>query len=352
MLSRELLEISVQKLCPELVKWREYVDKDLRIAFIGFGKMGLLHSGILNLLSPGVVRAVVDKSILLRFGVSRLINSIRFYNDIDKMLREIEPDAVYITTPAVSHYGIIRSLIKEGVEHIFVEKPPTVDYNQLQSIISMKMKDQIIMVGFQKRYALTFRHAKILLDNDAIGNIIRVRSYIKSSDILEPTKRFDSIGRGVLLELGVHLIDLLTWYFDIKRVAKAESRSIYTKVDDVFKAELEADKDLKISLEISWSDPGYRAPETYIEIQGSKGVIKVSEDYLKISLDNDTEIALYKPHYYQGVPPVNLSDPEYTIEDIDFIESLYEDREPLTIIEKTSDAMKLVEELYNKIERK
>jgi branched-subunit amino acid ABC-type transport system permease component len=44
---------------------------------IGFGKMGLLHSGILNLLAPGAVKAVADKSILLTFGASRLIKSAR-----------------------------------------------------------------------------------------------------------------------------------------------------------------------------------------------------------------------------------------------------------------------------------
>ena len=40
----------------------------LRLAVIGFGKMGVLHSTILNLLSPGSVRIIVEKSRLLRFS--------------------------------------------------------------------------------------------------------------------------------------------------------------------------------------------------------------------------------------------------------------------------------------------
>jgi len=239
------------------------------------------------------------------------------------------------------------------VRYIFVEKPPTVNYKQLLDLISIKKGGQVVMVGFQKRYALTFRHAKLLLDNGVIGGVEEVNAYIRSGDILEPTSRFDALGRGVLLDLGVHLIDLLTWFFRIKSVERARSRSLYIRVDDVFTAELEAREGFKIFIEASWSNPDYRVPETYIEVKGSHGVLRVAEDYLKVStsreyelLGSKREVTLYKPHYYQGIPPANLADPEYTIEDIHFLESICEGREPLTSIEKSLETMKLVDELY------
>jgi len=146
---------------------------------------------------------------------------------------------------------------------------------------------------------------------------------------------------------------LLVWLFKVKSVSRAESKSLYTRVDDVFTAELEAERGFKISLEASWSNPYYRVPETYIEIWGSWGVLRVTEDYLKVStsreyelLGNKREVTLYKPHYYQGIPPTNLADSEYTIEDIHFLESICEGREPLTSIEKSLETMKLVDELY------
>jgi predicted dehydrogenase len=209
------------------------------------------------------------------------------------------------------------------------------------------------MVGFQKKYALTFRHAKLLLENNVIGEVEKVYAYIRSGDILGPTNRFNVLGRGVLLDLGVHLVDLLTWFFNVKDVARAEGKSLYTHVDDVFTAELEAEDGFKISIETSWSSPEYRVPETYVEVQGSRGVIRVTEDYLKVStsiehelLGNKRELAFYKPHYYQGIPPVNLADPEYTIENIHFLESIREGREPLTSIERSIETMRLVDELY------
>jgi predicted dehydrogenase len=344
----------ISRLSPELANWgRRVVNDELRIAIIGFGKMGLLHSGILNLLAPGAVKAIVDKSFLLTFGASRLIKSIKFYRDIEKMLNKVEPSTVYVATPTSSHYPIVKSLLEHGVKYIFVEKPPTLNLNQLQSLVSTKKQGQIVMVGFQKKYALTFRHAKLLLESNVIGEVEKVCAYIRSGDILEPTSRFDVFGRGVLLDLGVHLVDLLTWFFNIKDVARAEGKSLYTHVDDVFTAELESGKGFKISIEASWSSPEYRVPETYIEVQGSRGVIRVTEDYLKAStaiehelLGNKKEVAFYKPHYYQGIPPVNLADPEYTIENMHFLESIHEAREPLTSIEKSIETMRLIDELY------
>jgi len=344
----------ILRLCPELANWGKHaVNNELRVAIIGFGKMGLLHSGILNLLAPGIVKAIVDKSLLLTFGASRLIKSIKFYRDIEKMLNEVEPSTVYVTTPTSSHYPIVKSLLEHGVKYIFVEKPPTLNHKQLQSLVSMKKQGQIVMVGFQKKYALTFRHAKLLLENNVIGEVEKVYAYIRSGDILEPTNRFNALGRGVLLDLGVHLVDLLTWLFKVKEIVKAESKNLYTCVDDVFTAELEADRGYRISMEASWSNPEYRVPETYIEVQGSHGVIRVTEDYLKVStgiehelLGNKKEVAFYKPHYYKGIPPVNLADPEYTIENIHFLESIHEAREPLTSIERSIETMRLIDELY------
>jgi predicted dehydrogenase len=347
------------KFCSELNEWEKIASESkLKVAIIGLGKMGLLHSGILNLLVPGIVRAIVDKSPLLTFGASRMVKSAKFYRNVEKMLRDIEPDAVYVTTPTGSHYSITKTLLESGLRYVFVEKPPTVSFEQLRDLVSLKRKEQSVMVGFQKRYALTFRHAKMLLEEGAIGEVKEVKSYIKSGDILEPTTRFNALGRGVLLDLGVHLVDLLSYFFKIKGIAKAESKSIYTGVDDEFRAELEAEDGFSVFMEASWSSQDFRVPETYIEIQGSDGTLMVTEDYLKFShraeeqsLEKSSEFSLYKPHYYKGIPPVNLADPEYTLENIHFIKSIVERRDPMTSLEGSYQTMELIDELYKEAKK-
>jgi len=246
-----LVQALIPRLCPEVVNRRRYVDGDLKVAVIGFGKMGLLHSAILNLLAPGVVRVVIDKDFLLTFGASRLVRSVMFYRNVGRMLREVEPNIAYVTTPTSSHYPIVKDLLERGVKYVFVKKPLTMNLEQLQELTSTKDPSQVVMVGFQKRYALPFRHVKLLLESGILGEVIRVSFYIRSGDILEPTSRFDKLGRGVLLDLGIYLVDLLTWFFRVEHVVRVEFKSIYTRVDDVFKAELETKEGFTISVEAS-----------------------------------------------------------------------------------------------------
>lgn len=316
------------------------------IAIIGFGKMGILHSGILNLLVPGSVKYIVDKSLLISLGGRLFVKTLRFYRSFEKLLSKEDVDAVYVTTPTSSHYPIVKRALEAGIKGVFVEKPPTVNSKQLLELIDLSRKS-IVTVGFQKRYGLPFIHAKKIIDSKALGLVKQVACYIKSGDILTSTDRFDALGRGVLLDLGVHLVDLLTWFFSDLEVVKAEYKSLYTKVDDVFKAELESSMGFKVFFETTWSDSNYRLPETYMKIEMENGIVEVTEDYLKVACGNSSR-ALYKPNYYQGFPPVNLADPEYTIENMFFLSSLVTGVKPPSDLCSTLKTMELIDKLYER----
>jgi len=64
------MRILILRLCSEVIGWKRYIiNINLKIAVIGFGKIGLLHSSVLNLLATGLVKAVVDRFFLI-FGTS------------------------------------------------------------------------------------------------------------------------------------------------------------------------------------------------------------------------------------------------------------------------------------------
>jgi predicted dehydrogenase len=345
--------MSTEKIIQEVENWKSYMNQDFNISIVGFGKMGALHSGILNLLKPGCVKAVVEKGRLITFGASKIIKCTKFYRDLDEMLRKNNPDTVYVTTPAGSHYNIISRLLESQVENIFVEKPPTIDSQQLGILINKKGSGKRVMVGFQKRFALPFRHAKNIISEGEIGEIENVSSYIKSGDILTPTDRFDNIGRGVLLDLGIHLVDLLNWILKIDTVKSSSFKKIFTNVDDYFEFTMKTAKGADVFVETTWSSPEHRVPLTYIMIRGSKGTLEVTEDYLRVEYTQNypekrNRLELYKPHYYQSTPPVNLGDPEYTLENMHFLQSICSSEEPLTSLENVRQTMYLVDQLYRK----
>jgi len=342
-------------LMPEVLDYEKEVSQDLRFAVIGFGKMGILHSGILNLLRHNCVKIVVDNSRLLTFGASRLIKNVTFCRDLNKLLKRDDFDAVYVTTPPQSHYAIVSKLLETGVKYVFVEKPPTVNSRQIASLVDKMEKGQVVMAGLQKRFALPFRHAKLLISEKVVGDVEKVSAHIKSSDIMVPTSRFKSLGRGVNLDLGIHLIDLLVWIFNVSIVKYARCGAIYSGVDDYFEAILKNEDNVEFSVEVTWSSPAHRLPETCIEVYGSKGELKVTEDCLRVRSTEDChlpssekELTMYKPHYYQDTTLVNLADPEYTLENMHFIHSISKSIKPLTDLRNLTKVMSIMDEMYKK----
>jgi predicted dehydrogenase len=273
------------------------------------------------------------------------VKKIKFYRSFEKLISNEDVDAVYVTTPTSSHYWVVKRALEAGVKGVFVEKPPTINSKQLLELVDLS-RGSTVMVGFQKRFALPFIHAKRILDSKALGSVRHVTGYIRSGDILTSTSRFDKLGRGVLLDLGVHLADLMTWFFGELKVTKAMFRSLYTKVDDMVEAELESPEGFRILFEASWSNPDYRLPETYMNIKLEKGTIEVTEDYLRIKEAGVSNKTFYKPNYYQGFPPVNLADPEYTIEDMHFLASLADGTKTMAELPDTLRSMELVDRLY------
>jgi predicted dehydrogenase len=337
-----------EKLMPELSEPLK-PDPDKCVGVIGFGKMGVLHSGILNLLNPGCLKFVVEKNRMLSFGASRLLRDLSFYRDVEDMLGREDPEIVYVTTPSPTHYHIVLRLLEAGVKTVFVEKPPTLNSSELETLIDSKYPNQCILVGLQKRYSLPVRHAKQLLSEKVNGEVERVTAIIKSSDVLEPTSRYSSTKRGVLLDLGIHVIDLIQWFFDVNQVVEANYRSIYTNVDDFFEAEIMGKDNLKIVFEANWSDPDYRRPGLCLVFQGSKGDMCLSEDSLRLcNMDSEENFHFYQPHYYSSTPPVNLADPEYTLENIHLLHVAEGNAQPFTPLEKVRSTMTLVDELYEK----
>jgi predicted dehydrogenase len=344
-------------LIPEVAGYSKRAGADLRVAVIGFGKMGILHSAILNLLEPQCVRCVVDNSRLATFGASRLFKDIKFYRKIDEMLKKEDPDVIYVTTPVQSHYDIMSNLLGAHARNIFVEKPPTTNSTELASLISKTMTDETIMVGLQKRFALPFRHARMLVTNKVIGEVEGVVAYMRSGDITTPTRRFSSLARGVLLDLGIHLVDLLVWILGADKVEDCRATKMQTDVDDYFEARLRTGDDVKIRMEVTWSSREHRFPETCIEVHGSRGQLTVTEDYLRAkSIDSHEmlldkgELVMYKPQYYQSFPPVNIADPEYTLEDMHFLSSVNSHTEPLTSLRNVAETMRIIDEMYAKVD--
>src|SRR5215831_16702196 len=88
------------------------VKSTLNVGIVGLGKMGLLHTGILNSVDNVKIIAISEKEKLIAKYLKNSLPYVKVYEDYERMLETEILDLVYITTPIASHFPIMSSCIK------------------------------------------------------------------------------------------------------------------------------------------------------------------------------------------------------------------------------------------------
>jgi len=332
--------------------------EELRVGIIGMGKMGLLHSGILNSLPKVKVKAIAEPEKFVT-SIFRSISEVETFTDYKKMIKDSKLDLVYITTPVNLHIPMASFCVDNKV-NFFVEKPLGKNVEECEDLCTKLQNENITnMVGFYLRFAETFAKTKELLEKKTIGKIIGIKSSVYQSQFLKKPSgwRFkkESSGGGVLIDLGTHLIDLLLWYFGkISSVDGKIESNFSDQVEDTASAEIKFENGLKGIMETSWNVKNYRLQETTIEIEGEMGKMKVNEDYVDIQynpVEKNKNQRLYRQSLYRGVP-IDIGGPEYTREDIDFVECIRNNQQSMLNVNSASRTQSVVDAIYKSSKKK
>lgn len=314
------------------------VDSRLNVGIIGFGKMGILHAGILNALEQSKVVAITESEGLLRRYAGKLLSGLAFYSNVGEMLANEDLDAVYVTTPITTHLGVMEDIVESGADvAVFVEKPLANTSHDAERMFDMAKSHGLkTMVGFQKRFSPVFRRARQVLLSGDLGEATSVSAHSYVSGIFSGGKgwRFKQGQGGALLDLGPHLLDLLLWYFGEPIAVEGTLRSVHSaEVDDAAQGTLSFGAALTGTFEISWSRKGYRLPEIGIEVTCRNGKLYVTDDYLSLEFYSDApgmragKHCFQKPEFDSGVDFL-IGDSEYCAEDKHFVECLLKEDDP------------------------
>jgi len=299
----------------------------LRTAVIGLGKMGLLHAGILNV-NPNVeLVALCDKSKLMIRLYRKIFSraGMTVVDDLEK-LTSLDIDVVYVTTPISSHYYIVKSVYSKGIaRNLFTEKTLASDYSQAKELCDLaRDRGGVNMVGYMKRFAVTFGKAKESLLQGTIGKVSSFKAYAYSSDFLGGSRhsKTSTPRGGALRDLGCHAVDLALWLFgdlQIESVKQSTTMEIGSENAVSFKAV--SSEGLEGKFDISQCMQNYRMPEIGLSILGSKGVMEVNDDRVLLKLDDGKSSAWYR-HDLNDRVSFWLGETEYFREDEYFAKSV------------------------------
>ncbi|MBN1245155.1 Gfo/Idh/MocA family oxidoreductase [Candidatus Bathyarchaeota archaeon] len=303
------------------------MDKQkLRVGVVGLGKMGLLHASILNVIPDVQLVAICEKNSFTRKLLEKIIRRVPIVGDVTDF-SGLDLDAVYVTTPIPSHFSVAKLVCQERLaRNLFVEKPLTATHSESKEICTLaKQTCNVTMVGYLRRFMVTFLKAKELLSENAIGELESFTISAFSSDFcgINDNPQVSIARGGVLKDLGSYAIDLALWFFGDVKIdsAMVESLTGEGAEDSVNFTVHRKSGGLKGDFSVSWCAEGYRMPEVALSISGSKGLIEVNDD--KVSFKNSTgEVTTwYRPDLNDDVS-FWLGNPEYFRESAYFVNSV------------------------------
>ena len=184
----------------------------IKIGIIGYGVVGKTRHKALKKHPSFEVIAVSD--INLDFN-SAYLDGIHTFTDYKDLIKHEGIDGIFISLPNQLAAEATLNGLKKGL-HVFCEKPPARKLSELRPIAEfLKINKNLkLMYGFNHRYHESVQDALKMINSKKLGDIINIRGVYGKSNLITfnqldwRTKR-EIAGGGVLLDQGIHMLDLI-----------------------------------------------------------------------------------------------------------------------------------------------
>jgi predicted dehydrogenase len=197
----------------------------VNFGLIGCGRISLRHIRSLAACQDARLTAVCDvnpvrtvQAISEYRQLSGADWPIREYTAATDLLADSEVQAVVVATHSGLHADLAEAALNAG-KHVMLEKPMALSLADADRIIrAADVHAKVLQICHQLRYRTAFRRLKEAVDAGRLGNlhmgVVSIRLHRSTAYYEEARWRGSWLeDGGMLLNQGIHLIDLLAWYF-------------------------------------------------------------------------------------------------------------------------------------------
>jgi len=184
--------------------------QQLRVGIAGYGVVGQRRRQIIDQHPRLRTVAVCDQ----KFETSgTLADGPRYFSNYQRLLDE-ELDVLFVCLPTYLAADTTIAGLERGL-HVFCEKPPGRDVADIQRVIRVEAEcaGLVLKYGFNHRYHDSVREALRLITSGELGEIISLRGVYGKSKIVSYSSgwraRRQYAGGGILLDQGIHMVDLM-----------------------------------------------------------------------------------------------------------------------------------------------
>lgn len=267
---------------------RAETQEMVRVGIVGAGRIAPRFVSEAQCVNGIEITAVydIDFSRAASFVIENNIPDV--YRDINKFLSEI--DAVYIATPHLTHYAIIKQSLEEK-KHVLCETPMVLNGNEARELYALAETNGVVLMEANKTaHCPAFNHLMVMIKSGVIGTVVDVEASLSKVWGDHTLREFNpQQAGGSLFELGSYpllpIIKLLgIQYENLNLYSRMENGiDVYTKGVFRFK---NAVCSFKVGLGVK--------TEGNLIISGTKGYAYVSSpwwktDYFELRYEDQNE---------------------------------------------------------------
>jgi predicted dehydrogenase len=234
-----------------------------RLAFAGVGWIGRNRMQAAAESGLAEITYVTDPSQQCIDEALKVSPQSKAFSSFDETIIAQNVDAVVIATPSALHKQQAVAAFERG-KAVFCQKPLGRNLEEVTAVVNAaKKSNKLLGADFSYRYTTAFQKIYAILQSGELGKIFAVD--LKFHNAYGPDKPWfydlSQSGGGCVLDLGIHLIDLMLYALDFPQVEKVSS-SLFAKgvsvkgmnaVEDYANVHLELETDITAQLACSWN---------------------------------------------------------------------------------------------------
>lgn len=240
--------------------------------------------------------AVVDKDKELSKSIGKELN-VQYFAETSCAISDTKPDLALVCVPHNAYFEILEILAKNHVATL-KEKPLAMTYIEAKKIIGLyQSNNTYLQICVQRRFSKLYETTKKLVQE--VGNIysmyVEYTLSLKAEDMKTGWRADKKIsGGGAAIDMGYHIIDLLTYIFGLpdKLYAQLNYNSVgkgYT-IDDTMKALMTFDNHINANIVVTKI---FNQKNEKIRIFGDKGSVYVDGRTVVLFDSEKNEIESY-----------------------------------------------------------
>jgi predicted dehydrogenase len=319
----------------------------MKVAIVGNGNVyNLAHSHVWKALRGVEIQATCDVIAERAERACKELSAAKCFTSVDDLLSDDEIDLVDLCVPTHEHAPLSIAALEAG-KHVICEKPMARNLKEAEAMLkAADTSDKGLFIAHTWRFDRRWKKIKETIDSGRIGTPMYLRRCERSWLSFAPDSwHWDSEkSGGVLLDLGVHCVSMVTWYLgsEVKEVC-AQGKTIRpeareSKTCDLATVLLRLDGGKTAFFDVSWAFPAAYGPfYSALDLVGTGGRIEYS--------DKDTNPMLLvtdKLEYPRYWPLLSTDLSSFYEEMKEFLRCIERDEEPIVTKEDAYEILKIV----------